>query len=86
MKCESWIIEREVISKKHRFGELVTLDYMQNNQKIQLKDQGNPSSDISNIYNKNIFSFEKHIITSLQMKLVFLSNLLNSESDIYKIE
>ena len=85
VNCESWIIEREVSRKKLLFGELVTLDYMQGKQKIQLKDQGMPSA-VSNIYTKNLFTFEKHIVTSLQMKLVYLTNLLNNESDIYKIE
>ncbi len=85
VNCESWIIEREVSSKKQRFGELVTLEYMQGKQKIQLKDMG-MHNELSNVYSKNLFTYEKHIVTSLQMKLVYLTNLLNNESDIYKIE
>jgi uncharacterized Zn finger protein (UPF0148 family) len=84
VNCESWIIEKEVSSKKQRFGELVTFDYMQDKQKIQLKDQG--VNNISSLYTKNLFTFEKHIVTSFQMKLVYLINLLNNESDIFKIE
>ena len=83
INCESWIIEREVSRKKQIFGELVKLE--QDKQKIKLKGQENPTQ-ISNSYNKNFFTFEKHIVTCLQMKLVYLTNLLNNESDIYKIE
>lgn len=83
--CESWIFHKEKSARKQQFGEIVALKDLQNNQKIQLKE--NPqNTQLSNIHTSKPFTVEKQVITSLQMKLVYLTNLLNNESDIYKIE
>lgn len=85
VNCETWIFEQKKSAKKQRFGEIVAVKDLQNNQKIQLKE--NPeNTQLSNIQPKKVFTFEKQVVTSLQMKLVYLTNLLNAESDIYKIE
>ena len=85
VNCEMWIIEKEKSSKKQRFGEIVSVRDLQDKQKLQLKESAQ-SSQISNVHTKKVFTFENQIVTSLQLKLVYLTNLLNSESDIYKIE
>jgi hypothetical protein len=85
VNCETWIFDKEKSAKKQRFGEIVSVKDLQNNQKIQLKE--NPqNSQLSKIQSDKVFTFEKQVVTSLQLKLVYLTNLLNNESDIYKIE
>lgn len=85
VKCETWIIEKETSAKKQRFGEIVTMESILSGQRLQLKEQ-NRISGLSKIYSKFVFTFDKHILTSLQMKLVYLTNLLNNESDAFRIE
>ena len=83
VSCESWIFEKEKSAKKQKFGELVSLQGKQNIKPKDLKDSHN---EIAKVYEKSFFTVEKHVVTSLQLKLIYLSNLLNSESDIYRIE
>jgi uncharacterized Zn finger protein (UPF0148 family) len=75
--CEMWHVDQDR-PKKQRFGELVALHGKQN---IQLKDS--TSTELSKINNIEIH-FSTNLQQSLQLKLIYLSSLLNNESDLNK--
>ena len=78
--CEMWHFEKEK-KVKQKFGELVAL---QGKQNIQLKSR---ATEVSTIPKNNVnfnLTLNKNVLNSLQLKLAFLSNLLNTESNIDK--
>jgi len=78
--CEMWHFEKEK-KVKQKFGELVAL---QGKQNIQLKSR---ATEVSTLPKNNVnfnLTLNKNILNSLQLKLAYLSNLLNTESNIDK--
>lgn len=74
--CEAWHFEKEP-SKKQKFGELAKFtgkSLVTDVQKVQ-----NKKADYSSTYN-----LSSNLLQSLQVKLAFLSNQLNEETDIEK--
>ena len=79
--CEMWHFDKDrpVIQ---RFGELVSLKGKQN---VQLTNKQH--TEVSKVPPKNIdynYTLNKSVIQSLQLKLAYLTNILNSESDLTK--
>ncbi len=77
--CEMWHFDKEK-KVKQKFGELVSLKGKQN---IQIKPQSSEVSKIQPPVNFNL-TLNKSVLNSLQMKLAYLSNILNNELDISK--
>jgi uncharacterized Zn finger protein (UPF0148 family) len=78
--CEMWHFEKEK-KVKQKFGELVCL---QGKQNIQLKSK---ATEVSTIPKNNVnfgLTLNKNVVNSLELKLGYLSNLLNTESNINK--
>jgi len=79
--CEMWHFDKDRPIKQN-FGELVSL---QGKQNIQLKN--NKSTELSKVQ-KNMIDYEmtlnKSVTQSLQLKLAYLSSMLNVETDISK--
>ncbi len=75
--CEAWHFDQEPF-KKEKFGELVPLA----NTDVLLKD-----SKLAKKYRGKQFDYvlNQSVIRSLQSKLYYLCTLLNSESDVTKI-
>jgi uncharacterized Zn finger protein (UPF0148 family) len=88
--CESWIFESHISPKKQRFGELVSLHGKQNlkvkneHSEIQLKNEHSELAKMS--AHPNYLSWDKNIRGMLEKKLVYLTNLLEKETDINKIK
>jgi len=79
--CEMWHFDKEK-KVKQKFGELVSLKGKQN---IQLKTT--QSSEVSKIQQNPVdfnLTLNKSVLNSLQMKLAYLSNILNNEKEINK--
>jgi uncharacterized Zn finger protein (UPF0148 family) len=79
--CEMWHFDKEK-KVKQKFGELVSLKGKQN---IQLKST--QSSEVSKIQQNPVdfnITLNKTVLNSLQMKLAYLSNILNNEKEINK--
>ena len=79
--CEMWHFDKEK-KVKQKFGELVSLKGKQN---IQLKTT--QSSEVSKIQQNPVdfnITLNKTVLNSLQMKLAYLSNILNNEKEINK--
>ncbi len=76
--CEMWHFDKDR-PVKQRFGELVSLKGKQNIQTM-------PTHTEVSLPNKKEFNFSlgKSVVQSLQLKLAYLSNILNSESDLGK--
>jgi hypothetical protein len=72
--CEMWHFDMEV--QKQKFTELVSLEGKQN---IQVKP-----TDVQKIPKPINFNYQlnTNIVQSLKVKLAYLSNLLNAETDI----
>ena len=70
--CEMWHFDGKERSKKQKFGELVFLQANQRNQ-LQLKQ--------NNQFN---FTLSDNVIQSSQLKLAYLSSILNRETDLTK--
>ncbi len=87
--CESWIFEDQLSPKKQRFGELVALSGKQN---IRLKNEHsdiqvkNEHSELSNIYPSSYFNISQNVRAIIERKLVYLTNLLEKETDLNKIK
>jgi hypothetical protein len=69
--------------EKMKFGELVS---MKGKQNVQIKENPQEHTEISKLpktidFNMNL---NKTVIQSLQLKLAYLSSLLNTESDVTK--
>lgn len=81
--CEMWHFERDR-PVKQKFGELVSLKGKQN---VQVKST-TTHTEVSKLPPKNNIEFtynpEQNVLRSLQMKLIYLSNTLNNESDLNK--
>ena len=78
--CEMWHFEKEK-KVKQKFGELVAL---QGRQNIQLKSR---TTEVSTLPKNNVnfnLTLNKNVLNSLQLKLAYLSNQLNTESNIDK--
>ncbi len=78
--CEMWHFEKEK-KVKQKFGELVAL---QGRQNIQLKSR---ATEVSTLPKNNVnfnLTLNKNVLNSLQLKLAYLSNQLNTESNIDK--
>ncbi len=77
--CEMWHFDKQR-QVKQKFGELVAL---QGKQNIQIKH-----TEISKLPHTIDFNFtlSKSVLSSLKLKLVYLSNLLNNENDLNKIQ
>lgn len=76
--CESWHFDHER-PKKQRFGELVSLSGKQN---IQLKNK--ITTEVQKLP-KNLdtkFTLSSNVITSLKVKLAYLTSELNSITDL----
>ena len=74
--CEAWHFDKE--QKRQKFTELVSLEGKQN---IQVKP-----TDVQKLpkgLNIN-FSLNSNVIQSLNIKLAYLGNLLNNETDLEK--
>lgn len=82
--CEMWHFEKER-PKKQRFGEIAVKNKPANNpsnQGLQVKHQ-----EVSKLPKTHIefnFTLNNNVLQSLQMKLAYLSNLLNNENNIAK--
>jgi uncharacterized Zn finger protein (UPF0148 family) len=78
--CEMWHYDKDRPIKQ-KFGELVSLKGKQN---IQIKTQQH--TEVSKITPKIDYNLtlNKSVLQSLQLKLAYLSNLLNAETDINK--
>ncbi len=79
--CEMWHFDKEK-KVKQRFGELVAL---QGKQNIQLKKP--KTTEVSKIPHNNVkfnLTLNKTVVSSLQLKLSYLSNILNNETDLNK--
>jgi hypothetical protein len=75
--CEAWHFDKE--HKKQKFGELVSLHGKQN---IQVKPT--EVQKIPKPLNFNKFSISQQVLQSLHVKLAYLSNQLNNETDLEK--
>ncbi len=79
--CEMWHFEKDRPFKQ-KFGELVSLKGKQN---IQLKSH---HTEVSKMPTKSVgdysMNLSKSVIQSLQMKLIYLSSVLNNELDLAK--
>lgn len=74
--CEAWHFEKEQV-KKQKFGELAKFTgkpLITDVQKVQTKKNDNSYT----------FNLSSNLLQSLQVKLAFLSNQLNNETDIDK--
>lgn len=78
--CEMWHFDKDR-PVKQKFGELVSLKGKQN---IQVIDNRTTHTEVSKLTNNKKVSFSLSVIQALQLKLAYLSNQLNSESDINK--
>ncbi len=74
--CEMWHFDKE--AKKQKFTELVSLEGKQNVQ-IKPTDVQKMSKPLNINYQLNT-----NVLQSLKIKLVYLSNLLNNETDVSK--
>jgi hypothetical protein len=72
--CEAWHFDKE--RQKQKYGELVSL---QGKQNLQLKP-----TDVQKLPKPIKFSMNQTVVQSLQIKLVYLSNQLNNETDLTK--
>jgi uncharacterized Zn finger protein (UPF0148 family) len=79
--CEMWHIDQDR-TRKQRFGELVSL---QGKQNITMKGHSQ-STELSKVSKPFEFNVYKNVVQSLQLKLVYLSTLLNAESDLNKTQ
>jgi uncharacterized Zn finger protein (UPF0148 family) len=78
--CEMWHFDKDR-PVKQTFGELVSLKGKQN---IQPRQQAHTEVSLPNKSDFSSFSLNKSVIQSLQLKLAYLSNILNNESDLGK--
>ena len=79
--CEMWHFDKEKVVKQ-KFGELVSLKGKQN---IQLKST--QSCEVSKVHQNPAdfnLTLNKTVLNSLQLKLSYLSNILNNEKEINK--
>lgn len=78
--CEMWHFDKDR-PVKQRFTELVSLKGKQN---VQLPSK---HTEVSKLPPKNMefnYTLNKSVIQALQLKLAYLTNILNSESDLTK--
>jgi len=79
--CESWIFDNKSKTKKENFTQLVSL---QGRQDIKLK---NKNTEIKVRESQLIyFDFSHNVRIILEKKLVYLTNLLERETDLNKIK
>jgi uncharacterized Zn finger protein (UPF0148 family) len=76
--CEAWHFEKDR-PKKQKYGELVSLHGKQDIQVKPTEVQKLPKA-----LNFNKFSLNDEIIQALKVKLAYLANQLNSETDLHK--
>ena len=85
--CESWVFPNS--TRKHKFTELVSLKGKQKikilheHSDIAVKDQ---HTDLSHPYHPSYINMANNVKLVLEKKLVWLTNLLDKESDINKIK
>jgi uncharacterized Zn finger protein (UPF0148 family) len=78
--CEMWHFDKDR-KVKQKFGELVSLKGKQN---IQVKENRSVHTEVSKLPSNIKISFSNSVIQALQMKLAYLANTLNTESDLSK--
>ena len=78
--CEMWHFDKDR-PVKQKFGELVALKGKQNVQRVE---NSSTHTEVSKLPTNKKNSFSGSVIQALQLKLAYLSNLLNADSDIGK--
>ena len=77
--CEMWHFDKDRV--KQKFGELVSLKGKQN---LQVMENRSNHTEVSKLPSNIKISFSNSVIQALQVKLAYLSNTLNSETDTVK--